>query len=245
MTAINMFVQPKGQAGYIVADCAITDPDGNFREACSKVAYNTGRFPFAVGVTGNVHPVTMAKAIGAANITSLKQLIKRLPDVMRSAMAATADDGVLALCDVQLGLKGVAWDFANKRPVGFVLVSDPMLFPGCAPFVFYDSDFALTKWDGAESVAEMIGAGVSITDPAQFDAAIDGLKLIEKQRQEPMVISLHNVDQSIRHWIGGGAHLYCITKHGVTAELLRDWQDPIGKPISPFSFPSTQASEFV
>ncbi|WP_278984697.1 hypothetical protein [Sphingobium yanoikuyae] len=233
MTAINMFVQPKGRAGYIVADCAITDADGTLRESCAKVAYNTGRFPYAIGVTGNVHPVIFVKAMGAANIMSMKQLIKRLPEVMRAAMASATIESALAPSEAQLGLKGVAWDFRAKRPIGFVMVSDPIMHPGCEPFTFYETDFALAKWDGAETVADMIGANVDITDPDKFDAERDGLKLIEKQRIQPCTTLIPSVDQAVKHRIGGEAHLYRVTKNGVFAEQLCDWPDEIGRKICP------------
>lgn len=118
-----MFVQPKARAGFIVADCAITDEDGLLCEACSKVVFNTGRLPFAIGITGNIHPVIVAKAIGAADFKSKKQIIKGLPDAMQTAMATAAAGGAVTGGEPSLLLRGVVWDFAEKRPHGFMMSS--------------------------------------------------------------------------------------------------------------------------
>lgn len=88
-------------------------------------------------------------------------------------------------------------------------------------------------WDGASDTGDLIGPAVPITDSAQFAPERDGLRLIEEQRRRPSTSLLPGLNPAVRHRIGVGSHLYRITKHGVTAELLRDWQDEIAQAINP------------
>lgn len=230
-----MFCQPKGRAGYIVSDCAVLDCRGVYREAVSKVAISTGRFPFAIGVTGNVHPHDFVHAAGAANVKTIKQLMKRLPAIVADALdRARARNSDL---DPALALKGVAWDFAANAPSGFIISSTADMLPGAEPFVVYDTPWNINIHRNAATMADMLGEGIDISDPDQFDPAIDGLRLIESQRENGTPCMLPGME-AVTDTIGGGAQLYKVTKHGVTAELLRDWNDEIGKPLTPSIAPS-------
>lgn len=135
MTALNIFCQPRSRAGYIVADTAVLDAQGAYRESCSKVAISMGRFPYAIGVTGNIHPRALLPIVGAANCKTLKQLIKRLPDILDQAIGSAAK--TLGSFAPEVTFKGVAWDFAQKRPVGFQ-ISNNRIVADHEPFQLYE-----------------------------------------------------------------------------------------------------------
>lgn len=233
MTALNMFVQPKARAGYIIADTAVTDFEGRLVETSGKVAINTGRFPFAIGISGNVHPVTVATAIGNAGLTSLKQLIKHLPAIISRAIQEGAAIKGVDAADLAILLKGVAWDFKAKRPIGFVIASDGNLLEGAEPFTFYETDWNITRCDGSASPAEMLGRVVDICDPASFDPTEDGRALIIHQYQQGAAVLLPGLEGSTPFRIGGMADLVEVTKKGVKVWGIHDFGDTIGQHISP------------
>ena len=235
MTALNVFVQPKARAGYIVVDAAFTSDDGCVTEIGSKVVQGGGRFPWALGVTGNVSAVAVGRELLTVGVASLKQLERRLIPAMHRAIAATAaafPDTPLVNC----GVRGVAWDFAAKKPIGFTVMSHPdLLIPGAAPFTFYRCD-AMVTCDHVDGLAGLLGRPldlVDMRDPERFAADTDGLALIEAQRRTPYVCTIPGVDASVKHRIGGEAHLVTVTRHGVRIEGLREWSDRIGERIMP------------
>lgn len=228
MTAINMFCQPRGRAGYIMADTAVVSYDGIYVESCSKVAISTGRFPFAIGVTGNIHPMALLPVIGEADCKTLKQLIKRLPDILRAAEKVAAQ--TLGDIEPSIAFKGVAWDFARKRPIGLQIANN-RLVSDHEPYQLYEALYSVTMHESAQSIEELTG-GADCTNPDQFDPEIDGLRLIENQRMGGTPTSLPGATR-VNCTVGGEAQLYTITKHGVTCHALREWPDEIGKPLSP------------
>lgn len=235
MTALNMFVQPKTRAGYIIADTAVTDLEGRYIENVGKVAINTGRFPFAIGISGNVHPVTVATAIGNANVTSFKQLVKHLPAIMSAAIRDSASVKGVEAAALAILLKGVAWDFKRKRPIGFVCATDERLLEGAEPFTFYETDWNITRCDGSATAAEMMGREVDLCDPASFDPTEDGRKLIIHQYQQGASVLLPGLEASTPFRIGGGADMVEVTKKGVNVWGIHDFGDTIGYPIAPAS----------
>lgn len=228
MTAINMMVQPKARAGFIVSDGAHTLPDGTVCELSPKVVSGTGRFPWAMGITGNVHPVTLTYALAALNPLNLKQLTKRLPEAMRNAMRQTAEKHTMPLSDVLCGVRGVAWDYARKRPIGFVVVSDPeALLPGATAFAWYETAWNVTATPGAASPADILGRDVDLTDPASFEPEADGLALITAQRERGAIDAMPGLEAGHCR-IGGEVDLTEVTKHGVRVWQIHDFGDRVG-----------------
>ncbi|MHA6768084.1 hypothetical protein [Sphingobium ummariense] len=232
MTAINMMVQPKARAGFIIADTAVTDEGGQLVDSVGKVAIGTGAFPHAIGITGNVHPVTFATALGTADARNLKQLMRRLPAIIRSAIAE--HERIKGTAGMIL-LKGVAWDFRRKGPMGFVMTSDASLLAGAEPYEFYETAWNVTLCDGAETASEMLGRPVDLCDPDSFDPEEDGRKLIMRQYLRGGTSLLPGLGEGTSYRIGGEAHLVEVRKAGVQAWTIHDFGDEIGKPIVPRS----------
>lgn len=227
MTVINMFCQPRGRAGYIVADTAVLDYNGIYVESCSKVAISLGRFPFAIGMTGNIHPKAILPVIGAADCKTLKQLIKRFPDMLHDAVDVAAK--TLGDIPPSIAFKAVAWNFAKNRPMGLQIANDRLAMPDHDPFQLYEVAFSLSLHDEAQGIEQLIG-GADPTEPGQFDAEMDGLRLIEAQRANGTRTALPGAAES-RCTVGGEAQLYKITKHGVTCYSLREWPDTLGSKL--------------
>lgn len=233
MTAINMVVQRRARAAFIMADTAITDEDGKVIDFTGKVALGTGRFPFAIGVSGNVLPRVFAAALGEANPANLKQLMKRLPDVMRTALRRQEMDCRAMEGDCYMLLRGAAWDFARKQPVGFVMVSDGALFPGAEPFSFYETEWCVTLADGATSLGDMLGRDMDPTDPAQFDPETDGVQLMIEQHRRGASPLMPGLRPQTPYRIGGEAQLIEVRKTGVTVWAVHDFGDELGQVIDP------------
>jgi hypothetical protein len=231
MTAINMMVQPKARAGFLISDGAHTLPDGTVCELAPKIIHGAGRFPWAMGITGNVHPATLLHALGEANPINLKQLVKRLSEAIREAMRRTAVKHAMPLDDVLCGVRGVAWDFARKRPIGFVLVSDPAaLLPGAIAFAWHETAWNITATPGAASPGDILGREVDITDPASFDPERDGLALIVAQRERGVIDTMVGLEPGHCR-IGGEVDLTEVTKHGVRVWRIHDFGDVVGERI--------------
>lgn len=229
MTALNMFCQPRGRAGYIIADTAVIDQHGHYGASCSKVLISVGRLPFAIGITGNVHPKTLLPIFGAANCKTLKQLIKRLPGLLAEATGA-AERALGGIGAPEVSLKIVAWDFAKNRPIG-MQISNNNIISDLNTFELFQTDFSVTLHNNAPDLLSLIG-DVDLTDPDQFDPEVDGLRMIEAQRVSGTTMTLPG-GVVTNFTVGGEAQLYTVTKHGVSCHCLREWPDEIGKPLDP------------
>jgi hypothetical protein len=230
VTVINMMTQPKARVGYIISDSAVTSPDGLLQRTCAKVIYGVSRFPWAMGVTGNVPSEILLRAIGEASPTSLKQLWKQLGPAMRRATAETASARDIPTTELFCQVKGIVWDFASKRPQGFVMqnVSGEMVGAGCVePYVWYDTAWAMGTHEGA---AQLLGREINLTDPASFDPEQDGVDLVTAQRRGVTI----NITPGIAAGhcrIGGEIHLTEVRKTGVQVFAIGEFPDPIGKHI--------------
>lgn len=232
VTVINMLTQPKGRVGYIISDTAITSPEGVLLRTMGKVMFGTARFPWALGITGNVAPEVLHRAIGEANPLTLKQLCKRLPSALRRAVTETAAMQRIPIAAVYCQVKGVAWDFAKNRPQGFTMQSDETQVLGAGtmePFVWYDLPWMMGTH---ETAADLLGRPVDLIDPASFDADSDSMALVTAQRRRPAInVTPGAVPGFCR--IGGEIHLTEVRKTGVYLYAVGQFPDPLGELIDP------------
>ena len=232
VTAINLIIQEKARKGFILADCAYTDQDGRVVEIGSKIVQGGGRFPWAFGVSGNVHTVTVGKELLSVGVASLKQLQKRLGPAMRRAIAATVQR-YPDIADPTCSVRGAAWCFASKRPIGFLMMSHPQTVindPTLEPFVWYELEWQITNGDHPD-----IGAIIDtdLTNPDLFDVRSSARALISAQRRTAMTPSDSWCGDTPQHRIGGNADLVTVSKHGVIIEEVCSWPDAIGEMIRP------------
>lgn len=231
MTAINMMVQPKARAGFIISDGAHTAPDGTLIENSPKVIHSAGRFPWAAGVTGNVRPATILATLGEANPLTLKQLVKRLPDAMRAAIVTTAATTGTDPARLDLALVGIVWDFAANRPSGFMCQSRRgVIHADAEAFTWYDTDCIIAGGEIGD-VAAQLGRPCDPTKPASFDPERDGLALIERQRRAGITPTTPGLNSASCNRIGGDIDMTVVTKQGVQVWLIHQFPDAVGQPI--------------
>lgn len=233
MTAVNMMIQAKARAGFIISDTAVTSPEGRLIESCPKVLYGIGRFPWAMGITGDVHPKIMLQAIGAFNPLSYKQLVKTLPLALHDAIQRQAEGQGFEPDYFSVTLTGAAWDFVKKRPVGFIVTSkEGFSHAGIDPFMFYETSSSLTGGEipYVQSIAGEDG-GI-VVDHTRFDPERDGLQLIDIQRRAPLV-PRNSGCSDYPHRIGCEVLLTKVTKRGVVNWMLHDYGDTLGEFIDP------------
>lgn len=229
-----MVVQPRARAGFIISDGAVTHPDGWLMESKPKIIYGNGRFPWAMGVSGNVMPETLLTTIGEANPLTFKQLIKRLPGAITRAIAMTVQRTGLVADSIAVGVVGVAWNFTRNRPEGFVMQSATgLLHAEMEAMVWYETDFIMANIEAGGTTAEQLGQDIDWMDPGSFDPEVDGLALITKQRMAGGATTTPGCDPSARYRIGGQVDLTEVTKAGVRIWHIHDFNDPIGLPIDP------------
>ncbi|MFD1950680.1 hypothetical protein ACFSGX_07860 [Sphingomonas arantia] len=232
MTALNMMIQRRARAGYIISDGATTAPDGTLLGNSPKIIMSAGRFPWAAGVTGSVPPASIHAELGKANPVSLKQLLCRLPGAMRSAIQRTARDTSKDPADLDLALVGVAWDFDAKAPSGFIIQSRAgIITPDAEPFVWYETDWNLAGGEIGSDAAAQLGRACDLTDPKSFDPERDGLALIERQRRAAITPTTPGFDTSCRHRIGGDIDMTVVTRTGVQVWCIHKFPDVVGEPI--------------
>jgi len=231
MTAINVIVQPRARAGFILSDTAITSSDGRVIEHCGKIIYGVGSYPWAVGVSGSVHPAVILQEIGALNPLSYKQLVKGLPDALRRAVAKQACLQGCPEADLAITIAGVAWHFGEKRPVGFAVTSRlGHVYENVAPFEFYGLASSVTGVEN-DSVRNLITCR-DLTDPMAFNPENDGVELMKLQRAMPLQAQDARAQQG-HYRIGGEVLLTTVTKRGVATKALHDFGDQIGAIINP------------
>ena len=232
MTSINMMVQRKARTGYIIADQAHTCPaEGTLLRVAPKIIFGTSpRFPWALGVCGNVAPEVLLEEVGKDSPRSAKQLERRLPNAIRRAVSVAASARGVPPSQVIIQVVGVLWNFHESRPEGFVISSarNTLLNQKTDPYVWYETNWMLGHHLAPENA---LGRPVDLTDPEDFNPEIDGITILRSQRRVPSV----EIDPTIAPGhcrIGGEVDLVEVTRHGVQVWKLHDFCDPIGQRIT-------------
>jgi hypothetical protein len=135
-------------------------------------------------------------------------------------------------CELFCLVKGVAWDFAQKRPVGFLMqTADGEMAGGeaIAAFTWYETAWALGTHESADA---LLDRPVDVTDPDSFDPETDGLSLITAQRCRGAIDITPGVIPGFFR-IGGEIHLTEIRKTGVQVFAIGDFPDRVGELIDP------------
>ncbi|WCT73797.1 hypothetical protein PQ455_00760 [Sphingomonas naphthae] len=231
MTAINVVVQRKARAAFIISDTAVTAPDGTLVRSVGKVIFSVKHgFPWAMGVTGNVAPEVLLKAIGEEKTATLKQLEKRLPLAMRRAVAETCDLRGVTPAEIFCQVKGAYWDFSRKRPMGMMMQANAGDMVGAGAieaYTWYDLPWAMGTHEAAEV---LLGRAVDLEEPDSFDAEHDGYALIKAQRQRGGIDITPGMEAGHCR-IGGEVHLTEVRKTGVQVYVIGDFVDQIGERI--------------
>lgn len=214
MTAINFIATT--DAAHLLTDGAAYDyATGNTLFNAPKVAV----LPNINGVLAVRGPYLAPALLGAllsANATSFDDGRGRAVDVLRSGVKTFGPifqrDGRDA--DIEIFVAG--WS-SNDGPDGY-LITNHAKYPGIEPWTVTSlgaSSFA----PGDDALRAEIAAFGSADN---FDLAVNGLEIMEKQRQIPVEI----IAGKPTCIVGGFCQLTTITERQITTRILRSWDSP-------------------
>ncbi|WP_277968198.1 hypothetical protein [Sphingomonas echinoides] len=221
MTALIGLVQPHG--AFLLTDGASFDADHNVRQIGSKVVELPGQ-NMAIAWSGYAMIHDLEAGVAAAGSTQ-REILSALPGIVQRMATANVAVGVRdGVPTPPLYLLVALWDAAADEPQLWAIHSCTQIFgPVYTPYTLIrvEQYGAL----GPQQQTVIFGRPVNQADPADFDVRRDGLTLLEAERAEPY--------EDGHYAVGGFAELTTVTADRVEKEILRRWDDPLGKPITP------------
>lgn len=222
MTAMNLIVQPKARAVYLLTDTAvIRKRDGALVDFIAKVVpvRAAGQVVAAIAVSGRLEVEFLKAEMAKVGPSSVQDFLDRFPDVFRrteAAIMAKAEGGSMAAVVA-------AFDHSRSLPLGFGIANDNSLFaPSHRPYELKRLAQHITEFSPENVQLRQ----TDFRDPAVWSPERDGLALIEAQR-----LDLGFAGE--RYSIGGKAVLTRLDASGITSKVLKEWPDRIGRPIDP------------
>lgn len=224
MTALNLVVQPRAGAAFLLTDTGVYGPDGRIAAFQRKtVEFSIGGRPSAViATTGpSLAGVFLESYASTLRPATVHELLTAFPQVFREIEQKLAARGVKKGFSALLAI----YDHERRRPVGYGMSSCPNWLPNSAiyslqPVKKYLTDCARLPFDWETDVC----------DPRQWKPRSDGLVLLDAQRSDPFERSDGNGGY---HGVGGEAILTRVDADGVHHEVLKTWPDRIGRRIDP------------
>ena len=225
MTAMNLIVQERAKAAFILSDTAVTgNQDGVVISFIPKViGLSLGVDAFvAVGTTGSLSVPYLTPHLKEISAATLPDFLEAFPQAFRAAerdMLAGGGQGsiaaVLAVFDRRAG-----------RASGYVIGNDHRLFPpSCRPHQLNRAKKHLTDLDPDRHL-NMIQT--DHCNPAAWQPARDGAALLEAQRSDPFQFAPDVYGSGI----GGEAVLTRVDGNGISHVTLKAWPDRVGRPIN-------------
>lgn len=231
MTAINLAVQSAKRAAYLITDCAFTAPDGTIDKIAGKII-SFDRFPCAIGVTGNINLAVLAHALEATDARNLRSLLKGLPGALKRAVDAVKAAHGIEGCGT---LRVAAWCSRQKRPVGYLIMSDQLAAEAMIGLGW--GAYQVAECKNAQAIhvdaSELLGRPVDLSDATTFDPHVDGFRLVEAQRATSQINITPGIDSSACYRIGGEVELTEVTRRGVKVWCIGTFPDKVGERIKP------------
>jgi hypothetical protein len=233
MTTINLAVQPKRRAAYLISDCAWTCPDGRVQKIAGKII-SFERFPCAIGATGNVDLMAVAEGCLALNARNPRTLTKGLPAILRQAIEVTKRR-FPDTAEVIGTLKVAAWNARKAAPEGYIVSSDDLVAENCIGAGWKAFEVAEVRSSVGTDVhpAELLGRECELHDPLTFDPHQDAFALVAEQRRRGQYNITPGIDGSVRFRIGGEVELTEVTRRGVKVWSCGTFPDQPGEFIQP------------
>jgi hypothetical protein len=231
MSALNGIVQPG--AVYLLTDGATYRWNGVVRDIGPKVI-TLEAAQMAIGWSGCGVRANLEKAIKRSGARSRAEVMAVLPWIVRDHVGRNiAREPECNPADLGLSLLIALW---NNGPELYALHSDQVVIgPNLPAFRPIKMQAYL---DIEPTVATSIfGRQVNPLDPASFDAAVDGLAVIEHQRRQPF----EDANGDRRFMVGGFAQLTTVSAAGIETRVLREWPDKVGRKIEPEPCPEKEA----
>lgn len=222
VTAINLVVQR--DRAHLLTDGAQYDHAGRVRTLCSKTLI-AEEIRLAVAPSGRLNSVELRDGLVAAGANSQAEVMAALPRIVATVRAKNAADlpAHEGGGDNDAQLFVVLWSDARDEPQGWMLSTNCLPHWGpYRPLTWVAVDAMIGTLEPAD---QALGRAVTLADPSSFDAARDGLTILEHQRRTPWPDGIH--------YVGGHAELVTVTRDGVEQRRLREWPDTVGQLIQP------------
>lgn len=221
MTAMNLIVQAKAKAAFILTDTAVADNcDGAVAAFIPKVlGLHIGDDAFvAIATSGSwLAGHNFLSHVSAIRSRSLAGCLEALPDAFRKATCNT----------MSLAAVLAVYDRRANRVCGYTIGSDHSLFPPPShPYKLRACERHLTDLD-PERHWDLIQT--DHCDPSQWDPARDGATLLEAQRSDLFQFA----PGVFGGGVGGQAILTRVDGSGITHTTIKVWPDRIGRRIDP------------
>ncbi len=222
MSVINSMAQ--GKRAYLFADRAITDQQGLLIGTMCKFIKGTN-FPWAMSYSGHgdlcgIDPNGLIHALNRYPLDTPRKLADALVSALRDMTAANPARSI--------GAHLAAWSSKLGRPVLMFADNDGRHFPGMLPAFQIGEGTHLVQ--GTRTVIEYLGREVDFEDPRSFDPLVDGLKLMQAQRD---LERFERAYETPAHRIGGGCEVAIVGRRGVQLKTLWEWPDKLGEMIDP------------
>jgi hypothetical protein len=145
--------------------------------------------------------------------------------------AATYNNGDVSAEDwARSDIALVGWSESRDHPESYMSIGKNVrdcqteeVLKDCGLGLFADCSAEL-----AEAFFESLGA-----DPDTFDAETDGIAVMELMRQATVSTGGEGRSEFGGRYVGGYIEKATVTRAGVTTQVIHEWPDEIGKPITP------------
>jgi len=226
MTAMNLIVQPRAGAAWLLTDTAAYQR-GRVSEFTRKVIELRvgGRNAVAVAASGLIHPMHFEPYAEELNAPGLPKLLSIFPEVFREIERHCIENGKVERCGHRrMAAVIAAYDHEARRPVGFGITNTPNFFPPTHPLYKLQP----IKWHLTEFAGEPFEPGTDLADPRQWKPETDAEALIEAQRADPF-----GEPDRPYYAVGGEAILTRVNAEGIHHRIVKTWPDRIGRRIDP------------
>lgn len=233
MTAMNLIVQAKAGAAYLLTDTARFRRGGIVDEFHPKVLPISiaGRPCGAIASSGMVSRGEFIEVLSKLPARSVGELIEAFPEVFHQVEQLQIKRKMPERCGSgHLSAVLAVYDPFTGSPRGFTISNDNMLFP-LAKYRRYTLQPTLKYL--TRFVGQPFPRGTDMCDPRQWNPASQAAALIEAQR-----LDLFGIEPDTYHAIGGEAHLTRIDATGLSVSVVRSWPDKIGRRINPAVSPA-------
>ena len=227
MTAMNIIVQAKAGAAYLLTDTAHFNPDGTVGQFAPKVLSlrAAGRFSAAIATSGiAVQRNHFKKHLAELKPRSTSDLLSSIGPMFRITEQEIMAQGVPSVCGTSHMSAVVAlFDHETNEASGYAISNQNSCFPTgkyrpytLAPILKY-----LTRYKG-----QPFPRGTDMCDPRKWDAVASAPALVEAQRIDDFGLA-----DDLRAGVGGQAILTCVNEEGISHKIVAAWADRIGERI--------------
>jgi len=225
MTAINIIRQKA--AVHVLTDGAGYSPDGTFTFRMQKV-FPLAHLKAVIAVRGSPLFGPMFAHHASVRASGFEHLVSLTPAIAREEV-----DKVPGRFEREFDLIIAGWSQACG-PASVALCSHSR--HGFEPWQVIDLDVISLSPSSERITAELAVAYPKGVEPDDFDPIVDGLRVLEIQRQNPVEHAWESAGPVTQPAVGAFAQLTTVTADAITTRIIRRWPDEIGQPLGAETF---------